>query len=152
MSKLMRTCQWVTLAFVALAFLVPGLSLADRRPDLVVAVNKLPRGLEPVEKTGNVDVRAHYSTFDTLIRRDFLNPNPKRLPDLKPSLATSWKRIDANTLEVKLRKGVKFHSGATLTADDVVFTFSQKTDERQEGCIKRGPSLFRSSQNGQKNR
>ena len=60
MSKLMRTCQWVTLAFVALAFLVPGLSLADSRPDLVVAVNKLPRGLEPVEKTGNVDVRAHY--------------------------------------------------------------------------------------------
>jgi peptide/nickel transport system substrate-binding protein len=47
---------------------------ADDRPNLVIAVNKLPRGLEPAADDGNVDVRVTYSIFDTLIRRDFLHP------------------------------------------------------------------------------
>ncbi len=42
-----------------------------------------------------------------------------------PELAESWKWIDAQTLEVKLRHGVKFHTGEELTADDVVYTFSR---------------------------
>ena len=48
MSKLIRTIRWVGLAFIALAFLSPQSSVADSRPDLVVAVNKLARSLEPV--------------------------------------------------------------------------------------------------------
>lgn len=42
-----------------------------------------------------------------------------------PDLADSWKWLDPLTLEVKLRAGVTFHSGAALTADDVVFTFNR---------------------------
>ena len=64
------------------------------------------------------------------------------MPDLKPSLATSWKRIDANTLEVKLRKGMKFHSGATLTADDVVFTFSKKRMSGKKAVLRGGRRYF----------
>src|SRR6185312_5485007 len=40
-----------------------------------------------------------------------------------PQLATSWKRVDDKTVEVSLRKGVKFHNGDELTAEDVAFTF-----------------------------
>ena len=43
-----------------------------------------------------------------------------------PGLAESWKRIDDRTVELKLRKGVKFHNGDEMTADDVVFTFSRE--------------------------
>jgi peptide/nickel transport system substrate-binding protein len=87
-------------------------------------------------------VRVHYSTFDTLIRRDFINPNQKSWPNLKPSLATSWKRISPTTLEVKLRKGVKFHNGETLTADDVVFTFSKERISGKKAVLKSGRRYF----------
>jgi peptide/nickel transport system substrate-binding protein len=48
-------------------------------------------------------------------------------PDSKmiPGLATSWKTIDDTTWEFKLRKGVKFHDGSELTAEDVVFSIDR---------------------------
>jgi len=39
-----------------------------------------------------------------------------------PWLATSWQQINDKTWRFKLREGVKFHDGAVLTADDVVFS------------------------------
>lgn len=96
---------------------------SDTRPDIVVAVNSLPRSLEPVERTGNVDVRVNYSVFDTLIRRNFVDAKDGA-SNLMPGLAQSWQRLDPSTLEFKLRKGVTFHDGSPFTADDVVFTFS----------------------------
>lgn len=43
--------------------------------------------------------------------------------ELVPILAESFKYIDDNTIEIKIKKGVKFHNGEELTADDVAFTF-----------------------------
>ncbi len=43
---------------------------------------------------------------------------------LQPMLATSWKpNRDATVWNFQLRKGVKFHNGKEMTADDVVYTF-----------------------------
>jgi peptide/nickel transport system substrate-binding protein len=42
-----------------------------------------------------------------------------------PGLATSWKTIDDRTWEFKLRKGVKFHDGSELTAEDVVYSIDR---------------------------
>ena len=50
-----------------------------------------------------------------------------------PELAESFRQIDALTYEVKLRKGVKFHSGDEMTADDVKFTFDRLTKEKAMG-------------------
>jgi peptide/nickel transport system substrate-binding protein len=41
--------------------------------------------------------------------------------NIKPALATSWK-ADKRGTTFNLRKGVKFHNGKELTADDVVYT------------------------------
>ncbi|MGA3402888.1 MAG: ABC transporter substrate-binding protein [Acetobacteraceae bacterium] len=49
--------------------------------------------------------------------------NPKFQPE--PSLAESWKAIDATTWEFRLRPGVTFTDGTPFTADDVVFTFGR---------------------------
>lgn len=127
----------IRFALILMAVLFCSLGrAADTRPDLVVAVNALPRGLEPASDTGNVDVRATYSVFDTLLRRDFSNNT------LKPLLAESWKRIGPTVLEVKLRKGVVFHNGDPFDADDVVFTFSPERLSGQSPAIPGGRQYF----------
>ena len=65
----------------------------------------------------------HYVFHDTLLRRDFFDGNK-----LVPSLATSWKRLDDLTLELKLRDGVLFHDGSKLTSEDVKYTFDRIMD------------------------
>jgi peptide/nickel transport system substrate-binding protein len=110
---------------------------ADTRPDLVVAVNKLPRALEPGLRSGNVDVRVTYSVFDTLIRRDFLHQEKTGEVRLVPGLAKSWKRISPTTLELELRQGVKFHDGTEFTADDVLFSFGKERVYGKKAPIRR---------------
>jgi peptide/nickel transport system substrate-binding protein len=119
----------------------PGAHAAESRPDIVIAVNELARGLEPAENHGNVDVRATYSIFDTLIRRDFSIPAGGE-GTLKPSLAESWKRVSPTVLEVRLRRGVRFHNGEELTADDVVFTFSPERLTGKDAVIPGGRQYF----------
>ncbi|CAH2600969.1 ABC transporter substrate-binding protein [Rhodovastum atsumiense] len=69
-------------------------------------------------------VVAHHA-FDTLVHRD---------PDsfvIKPLLAVSWKAIDDTTLELDLRRGVKFHDGSPFSADDVIYTINTVLTDRQ---------------------
>lgn len=52
----------------------------------------------------------------------------------KPDLAKDWETSpDGLTFTVYLREGVKFHDGAELTADDVVFTFKAIKDPGYTG-------------------
>lgn len=55
---------------------------------------------------------------------------------LVPALAVAWRAINDTTWEFKLRKGVKFHDGAELTADDVVFSLDRPA------TIANSPSSF----------
>jgi ABC-type transport system substrate-binding protein len=76
-------------------------------------------------------------TFDPIAHSDFNNWYVWQLayetlvvvqPDGKaaPQLATSWKvSPDGLGYVFTLRRGVKFHDGSALTADDVVFTFER---------------------------
>lgn len=79
--------------------------------------------LETVENDGTAARKFQNSIFEQLIALDLQDPNLAS----KPGLATEWKWIDDKTLELKLRQGVKFHNGDTMTAEDVAFSFS---DER----------------------
>ncbi|TSE19424.1 Heme-binding protein A [Tepidimonas alkaliphilus] len=44
---------------------------------------------------------------------------------VEPLLAQSWREISPTQIRFTLRKGVKFHDGAPLTADDVVFSIQR---------------------------
>jgi peptide/nickel transport system substrate-binding protein len=115
-------------------------SAADDRPALTVAVNELPRSLDPGIDTGNVDVRVYYNVFDTLIRRDF-NPKPGG-PVLVPGLATSWTRPQPNVLELTLRQGVKCHDGKPFNADDVMVTFAPERIWGKDAYYRKGREYF----------
>ena len=56
--------------------------------------------------------------FDKLVQMD---PDSRMIP----GLATSWKTLDDTTWEFKLRKGVKFHDGSELTAEDVAYSIDR---------------------------
>jgi len=66
--------------------------------------------------TPNNNIADHI--FGTLIHKD-------EKQRLKPGLAESWRPIDDLTWEFKLRKGVKFHDGSDLTAEDVAFSIDR---------------------------
>ena len=96
---------------------------ADRRPSLTIAVQQISNSasLEPLREQSNVGSRTFSFIFETLIMQNLMG----QLEPV-PGLAESWKRIDERTVELALRKGVKFHNGDEMTADDVVFTFSRE--------------------------
>ena len=98
--------------------------------NFVVAVQKNPPTMEPMRENSNAQMRVLYNIAETLISIDF-----KGGFKLIPGLATEWKRIDDLTLEFKLRKGVKFHNGEEMTAEDVAFTFGPErfTGEKAPG-------------------
>ncbi len=95
------------------------------RRSITIAVQKITNNntLDIWNEQSNVGERVFFpNLWEGLILRDWMgNQGPV------PGLATEWKRLDDKTIELKLREGVRFHNGDELTADDVVFSFS---DER----------------------
>src|SRR5712671_2571464 len=96
---------------------------ADDRPTINIAVQQVATSasLEVVRERSNVGERVQTPIFENLIARNLRS----KLEPI-PGLAENWKRIDERTVELALRKGVKFHNGEEMTADDVVFTFSRE--------------------------
>jgi peptide/nickel transport system substrate-binding protein len=64
--------------------------------------------------------------FDTLLSYD---PEDNRI---LPDLATEWKRIDPVTIQLKLRKGVRFHNGEEFDAHAVKFSLERVIDPERK--------------------
>jgi peptide/nickel transport system substrate-binding protein len=74
--------------------------------------------LDPRHATDAVALRATRLLHAGLVRLDADTLEPR------PYLARSWTWVDARTLRVELRAGVRFHSGAPFTARDVKATIA----------------------------
>jgi peptide/nickel transport system substrate-binding protein len=81
-----------------------------------IAIQPQYKSFDPA-RAGEIDgMMVNYVTYDTLVRAES--------GQIKPWVATSWETLDGGkTYTFKLRTDVKFNSGATLTAADVVFSF-----------------------------
>ncbi len=110
-------------AVLAGAIALPRFAIAqgDGRPSVTVAVQKISNsGVLDVFREQSSNASEHWtgSLLETLIGR-----NQQGALERVPGLATSWKRVDARTVELALRPGVKLHNGDVLTAEDVAFSF-----------------------------
>ncbi|MDN3608712.1 ABC transporter substrate-binding protein [Vibrio ostreicida] len=103
---------------LVVALMAAGLSLSAAAADITVAYDADPVSLDPHEQLSGGTLQMSHMVFDPLIRFT-------QTMEFEPRLAESWKRIDNETMRFNLRKGVKFHSGNELTADDVVWTFDR---------------------------
>jgi len=83
---------------------------------LRIAITTSPRDLDPRIGADEASQRLHQIIFSPLLELD------ARLR-VVPGLAERWEMPDPTTYIVHLRRGVRFHDGSLLTADDVVFTF-----------------------------
>lgn len=86
--------------------------------------------LNPNRLTSSLDFQRAYQTMGTLVRYE---------PDLSLTgdLATEWEaNDDATVWTFKLREGVEFHNGKTLTADDVIYSLNRHRGEDSDSIIK----------------
>lgn len=96
-----------------------------RAANFVMAIHTDPSGVDPQVSVAGSDNVAMFPIFDALISYD-----PSTL-EFGPGLAESWEFNDDYTqLTLKLREGVKFHDGSTLTAEDVQFNLMRAKDPK----------------------
>jgi len=87
-----------------------------------------PTQLDPALQASSTEIAACAQIYDWLVWIDEKNQPAK-------ALATAWEsNKDATVWTFELQKGVTFHSGKTLTPDDVIFTFNRLRDKATGGA------------------
>ncbi len=118
--------RWFLIPLV-LALVAVGPLPADAQPKdtLTVALVSHAPTLDPHMHFERVGILVNINMFDSLLHKN------ARL-EYEPSLATSWKALSDTQWEFKLRKGVKFHNGETMTPDDVKYSFERVLDQKKK--------------------
>lgn len=105
---MLDTCRRVAIATAAICLLAS----AAPAQTLTMGVVAGPESIDPHFTATGTHSEALKHVFDSLTQLG------DRL-QIEPGLAESWRVVDAKTWEFKLRKGVKFHDGSEMTAEDV---------------------------------
>ena len=114
MARLARFFQTLIFAAAAAAASITAAAAADLRIGLPSPSTSMDPHFQALVPNSSV----LENIFEALIKID---------PDSKfgPSLAESWKAVSDTAWEFKIRKGVKFHDGTELTAEDVVYSINR---------------------------
>src|SRR5580765_130076 len=120
-----RLCSALAVAIALAVALVPPMAApAAAAPDgqitFAIHVSLAPAWFDPAETPGVITpFMTLYALHDALVK-----PLPGNA--FAPSLAESWTASkDGLTYEFVLRKGVRFHNGVPVSAEDVKFSFER---------------------------
>src|SRR6266542_6234281 len=120
----MRTLRGLFTAIVIVLISAAGARPAAGAPEgqmtWALHISLAPTWFDPAETPGiATPFLVLYALHDALVK-----PMPGNA--MAPSLAESWSMSrDGLTYEFVLRKGVKFHNGDVMTAEDVKFSFER---------------------------
>ena len=90
---------------------------------LTFAVPAGPQSIEPHLEGADIWQRRKPLIYENLVWVDYdMQP--------KPQLATSWEMTNPTTYLFHLRKGVKFHNGKEMTAEDVKYSYDRVADPK----------------------
>ena len=97
----------------AISLLLAGVMSLGLFAGIVIATMGETPSLSPTEHNAVAGSYMNQLTYNTLFSSDM---------DMKPQpdLAESYENVDESTWHFKIREGVKFHNGDTMTVDDVV--------------------------------
>jgi peptide/nickel transport system substrate-binding protein len=109
-----RSVAAAVATFIALLPAAPLVSAAD----LVIGLGADVTTIDPHVLNAAPNNSIAEQVFGTLVERDARQR-------FKPGLAESWRLINDTTWEFKLRRGVKFHDGSELTAEDVAYSIDR---------------------------
>ncbi len=86
--------------------------------------------MDPIVFTSGIDYTRGRATYNNLIQ--ILDDM-----ELHPELAEEWSvNSDATEFTFKIRKGVTFHDGSDLTADDVIWSMNRHLGDKSTSVIK----------------
>ncbi|MCA3182241.1 MAG: peptide ABC transporter [Cupriavidus sp.] len=98
-----------------------ALQPAAAKDNLVINMSSEAASLDPHLQWTNDGFNIYLNVFDQLLKRD-------EDGRIRPNVATSWTYLSETEVEFTIRGDIKFHDGAPLTANDVVFTIKRITD------------------------
>jgi peptide/nickel transport system substrate-binding protein len=125
-----RILTWVVTAgflFGLTLFVQAGSEQPKRGGTLTFATSKKMKLMNPLVSTSSTEKRIRDLMFEPLLGMD-------RDGDIKPNLAESWEvSKDGLLYTFHLRKGVKFHDGKEMTAEDVKYAVDYTLNPKNGG-------------------
>lgn len=127
MKKLFIPVALLVIVFLV-GFVPEALSQTAGKPQTIrVAMSARPTTLDPVNHRQRISQTMHRMFSDALT---WAKPSGQHVPDLAESIT----QIDPVTYVIKIRKGVFFHNGDPMTADDLIFSIKRLAmDKGMEG-------------------
>lgn len=131
-KKVRNILPWVLVITILIALGISGFFLFEKlnpktrqekivtgleRDSVTIGYNISEVGIYPESQSDFYSTAFNSNIFDSLSR--IVNGK------VKPNLAESWTNPDKDTWRFKLIRGVKFHNGDPLTANDVKFSIDQ---------------------------